>query len=653
MRRGGVDLARTISPGALAGQLLDSCRLSPPLPKFDLGQAELERWAEGSHGGWCEVNPALVRRVLPVVAADVRSAYPLVAHWLDWWDALRAERLQRQDVTDALRRLCQKAVGDPLVALDPAVWRRAGLTLAEVWPAGERFPHAFEDPHHLDDRLEVVGVRSPERALWYPWADVLAAAVLSGRVPRIAGAVRLVPNVAPSGKDGGRHVRVLPGLRFDVAQGPVLAMVRRRRKAKAQGDERLAAELRVVVNALIYGVHCRFDEVTAGEGRRRVMSERPGPWNFLPISASVTAGARLLLAVLERMVGDLGGAIAYRDTDSALILASPSGGELELADGRSVRVLAWAEVDAVLAPFARLSPEDAWPVWKQERGDEDAPLQALVFGNKRHVEWAGEGLLLPNEAEDEEPELLDATEANLGGTYADPPGMRGRVAAVNGYRHWSMAAVRREADHAKAGGRPDALRPPAPWDEAGTPPFPALRRLMVKTPAMAKALPACLRARPGTRYLEAQAANEGQRCVVPVVLDPGGDLAGWQGLTWVDRRSGQRIPVTTDAEDYDSIRVVTLDEKAADWSRPSRRAVVTEVVVDPRRIRVKGRVSPVLDATSDEGSGTDAAKRRLVYRPVTCECGCGTALPTGRPDKRFVFDAHRKRAARASQKVAL
>jgi hypothetical protein len=121
----------------------------------------------------------------------------------------------------------------------------------------------------------------------------------------------------------------------------------------------------------------------------------------------------------------------------------------------------------------------------------------------------------------------------------------------------------------------------------------------------------------------------------------------------VDQRSGQRISVTTDPKDYDSVQVVTLDEKAADWSRPSRRAVVTEVLVDPRRVRVKGRVSPVLDAISDEGSGTDATKRRPVYRPVSCGCGCGTPLPKGRPDQRFVSDTHRKRAARASQRVAL
>jgi len=652
-RTSRVDLARTTSPGAIATELLERAGLTPPLAKFDLTQPELEHWAEASHGGWCEADPRFIGHATAVVSADISSAYPLVAHWLGWWEVLCAGRLRRQGVTAELRQLCKKAVVDPCVALEPEVWRRFGLTLVEVMADGERFPHAFEDPHHLDDRMEVVGVRSPERSLWYPWADVLAAAVLSGRVPKIVHASRLVPEPGPYG--GPQHLRVLPRLTVETDRDPAPDFVRHRRAAKARGDQRLAAELRVVVNALVYGGFCRFDDVSVREGRRMVVGERPGPWAFVPISASVTAGARLLLAVADRLVADRGGAIVYRDTDSALIAASPEGGSLALPGGGSARALSWAEVDEVLSTFSQLSPEAGWEVWKLDRGEEAAPLQATVFGNKRHVEWSGDGFLLtgPGEEEDDA-ELVDATEANLGGTYADPPALAGRVGPVSGYRRWSMAAVRREVDYAKARMADlDALRPPAPWDQGQDLPAPALRQLMVKTPAMAKTLPAFLGPRPGTRYLEAQAANEGQRCIVPVARDPGGDLAGWQGLTWFDRRSGQRIQVATDPEDYDSVRLVTLDAKASDWSRPSRRAIVTEVVVDPRRVRVKGRVSPVLDAISDEGSRTDVARRRPAYRPITCGCGCGTPLPKGRPDKRFVTDAHRKRAARASQKVAL
>jgi hypothetical protein len=35
--------------------------------------------------------------------------------------------------------------------------------------------------------------------------------------------------------------------------------------------------------------------------------ELPGPWYFPPVSALITAGGRLLLAMLERMLTDAGG----------------------------------------------------------------------------------------------------------------------------------------------------------------------------------------------------------------------------------------------------------------------------------------------------------------------------------------------------------
>src|SRR5207244_1076179 len=106
---------------------------------------------------------------------------------------------------------------------------------------------------------------------------------------------------------------------------------------------------------------------------------------------------------------------------------------------------------------------------------------------------------------DAEYEVVDFTEANLGGTFVDPPNMRGRRS--DGRRVWSLAADRREVSYALACRRdPEALRPEAPWDLRQREPFPALRRYMVTTPESARTLPAQLGARPGTRYVEASAA---------------------------------------------------------------------------------------------------------------------------------------------------
>ncbi len=129
-------------------------------------------------------------------------------------------------------------------------------------------------------------------------------------------------------------------------------------------DPTLAGLLRVVVNALCSGILARFDDTGEGEWVGAI-GERPGPWCFLPIASSVEAGSRLLLAVLDRLVRDRGGVVAYRDTDSSIVPATRDGGTLTLSDGSTVRQLSWAGLHEVLALFDALSVfGDDVPVWK-------------------------------------------------------------------------------------------------------------------------------------------------------------------------------------------------------------------------------------------------------------------------------------------------
>ncbi len=86
------------------------------------------------------------------------------------------------------------------------------------------------------------------------------------------------------------------------------------------------------------------------------LSERFGPWTCFPLAASVTAGGRLLLAILDRMVEDRGSRVSYRDTDSSVVPSSPEGGTLALPDGSELRELSWGEVDELVAAFAPLAP---------------------------------------------------------------------------------------------------------------------------------------------------------------------------------------------------------------------------------------------------------------------------------------------------------
>ena len=601
---GRIDLARTISPGALAAAIVGRFGVEAPIAKLKLVDAELAAWAESFHGGWCSGDERLFGLLLDCVLSDLSSAFPMCASLLGWWSLVTAASVRPQDMTGVLRAVCERAIADPTVVLNPAVWRQLGFTLVETVPDGEPWPIEVEDEHRPDGRMEVVPVFSPDRRMFFAWPDVVAAAVVSGWVPTILKATKLVP----VGRQAGlrRQLPVLPGLVLGIDDDPAVALVRHRHKVKEK-DPVLGAELRVIVNALIFGIFSRFDESRWGTGKTAQVGEKPGPWCFLPIASSVTAGARLLLAVVNRFVADRGGIVAYRDTDSSVILSSPEDGSIDLADGSSVRLLSWAEVDDLLALFAPLGVfgEDI-PVWKTERGSSEQPRHSIVYRAKRHVQCtlgtAG-------------PEIEDWTEANLGGTYADPPAMAGRSEDGKG-RAWSFAAVRREVDYslARACDPLHAVRSEAPWDTGQALTFPAFRLLSVVSPEILDSLPRSLGARPGTAFVQASRddlyGGEDQGAVV--AIDPGDDLAGWRDLAWFDLRTGARVHVTTDRRDIDAVVLATLDERAIAWSIAPKHEPIEEVWVVPALFRHVGRVSGVLDADID-GLAGDVRDRRPVY----------------------------------------
>ncbi len=532
----------------------------------------------------------------------------------------------------------------------------------------------------------------------YAWPDVLGASVLAGRAPQVIRATRLVP----VGRQRGlrRRLPVVPGLVLRADEDPVLGLVRRRRQAKEAGDTVLASALHAVVNSLVSGHPSRTDEYLRNVARghhqaRWERVEKPGPWTFFPIATSVQAGAHLLLAVLDRMVRDRGGVVVLRDTDSSFIAASPEGGSRRLADGSTLALLAWAEVDEVLGAFGRLAPEPDWPVWKVDSERDGLALHAVSFGMKRHLEFL----------DGDHPQLLARTEANLGGWYADSPTMAGRD-PEHGGRRWTWAMAEREVAYALAQQRApkEAVRSPVPWDEPGAEATPGIRRLAARTPTIFASLPTALGARPGSRYLEALVADPGHERRRPVALDPGGSLAGWRRLRWIDRRTGEPVEVTTSFEvgaATGAVVLATLRAEAAAWSRPRPPDPIASVTITAHNVRPVGRVSGVLDAhlTGEPGdlaarrpsyggpdrvgavhevarsmgprpfarmSGlhrhvaervvkglplsdttiarADAALRANGAEPPMCGCGCDLPVPAGR--RGYVDDRHRERAKR-------
>ena len=311
-RWGGLDLRWLYSPGSVAQQLLVRMGVAPPLQKFDLSDEEYACWTAGLHGGWVEA--ILCGVSFPAVDVDVRSAYPAVAVLLDWWRYLSARDLRLQDVTADFRAF----LGSPDLAIqlrDKATWRRWGLTRVVLRLYGEPVPVELPRPGR-GSRLYVR--RACAERYDCAWPDAVLARLLSGRAVEVLEAVQLVP----VGRQDGLFSVEIPGALLDPRADPAVMLVLRRRKAQRDGDRRLAAAIRVIVNSLVYGNAARFDPTPDGV-------ERPGPFCFPPLASSVAAGCRLLLALFEHELELCGSGALYRDTDGAMFPADFGGGHGE------------------------------------------------------------------------------------------------------------------------------------------------------------------------------------------------------------------------------------------------------------------------------------------------------------------------------------
>jgi hypothetical protein len=523
---------RLYSPATVGARYLEAMGVRRPLLKFTGLSAEQLDWDpppqhEGPRGdldprllGWAmgafyggRAEARIVRTPVPVALVDFTSMYPSVNALLGTWKLLTAERLRVVEATEPVRQL----LADPNLlerCFEPALWRELGVTLVELEPEADILPaRARYDPDAADFGIGVNPL-GYEGRLWYALPDVVAAVVLSplvhsaAKVPRIVRALRLE---AEGVQDGLRSVRLRGGRLIDpLTDDPFVRMIEERQRVLAdrglskEERTRLDRFLKITANATAYGVLARFDRreraaavpVTVygpdnepHDGSSET-PEDPGPFCFPPVACSLTAAARLMLALLERLVRDAGGSYAFCDTDSMAIVASPRGRRIvcATATGDRIRALSWAEVRRLLARFDGLNPYSRELVrspWKAEAASLERRLWCYAISAKRYCLYRPSGsgpaeivaALDADSGEQEGPAeteglLADWSEHGLG-LYLDPTDPDRPRRDRDGRRLWVAQAWRWILERA------DGTKPRLPsWASAY-----ALTRFTVSSPA--------------------------------------------------------------------------------------------------------------------------------------------------------------------------
>ncbi len=374
-----LDPCKAYSPASMAKAYLRQMHAALPAQQFrSVPPRVLGRTMAAYYGGRAECR---IRRIaVPVVYLDFLSMYPTVHTLLGLWRTLTAESLQVVDAATEVRALVASV--SVQTCFEPAFWAKLDF-FAEVEPDGNILPTRARYTDGSDTFTIGVNPLSSATPLWYAGPDLVASTLLSGKAPTVRRAFRMVPH--------GRQAELQPvHLRGEVAIDPRMvdffqAVIEERSRIsqaslRSPADrERLSLFLKILANSGAYGVFAemnreelpakrRKDVLVYGLGKRfRCPTHAPeelGRYGFPPLAALITAGARLMLALLERCVTDRGGAYAFCDTDSMAVVATADGGlvpcpdgtELRPEGGLALRALSWGEVDAIVARFATLNP---------------------------------------------------------------------------------------------------------------------------------------------------------------------------------------------------------------------------------------------------------------------------------------------------------
>jgi hypothetical protein len=276
------------------------------------------------------------------------------------------------DATDEIKKLLTRITLD--LCFDPKIW----LTLkffAKVKPDRDIFPvRASYDP--ADPQSLNIGsyFLTSDKAVWVAGPDIVASILLTGKVPQIEKAFRLVAHGKQKGMQPVKLMGVIP---VDPYNDDFFKCVIEHRKANEK-NKALKHALKVIANSTSYGAYVELNEqkqnepakleVYSGDNHLTLSNvkeiEAPGPWFFAPLASLICSGGRLLLAMAEKSVTDAGGTWMAADTDSIMIVANKRGREIAGAIKRPEDYIALKEGSLSEKEFAPI-PTLSWDAVKK------------------------------------------------------------------------------------------------------------------------------------------------------------------------------------------------------------------------------------------------------------------------------------------------
>lgn len=351
---------RMFSPASVAKSYLDKLNVFHPSKKVVDAERAYGIFMQSYFGGRAECR--IRNWEVPVCPVDFMSQYSTVNELLGNWDVLTAENVTFPDATEEVRKLLAQISIDR--CFDRKMWPRFRF-FALVRPDDDIFPVRAV----YNGTTQNIGLNylTSEEPIWFAGPDIISSILLTGKVPHIEKAIRVVPH----GKQPELGSTSLRGMvDVDAAKHNLFKHVVEQRAAH-ESDKALHYWLKILASSGSYGLFVELNpndtkatqiKVFSGEESFETSSEvleEPGKWFAPHIASLITAGGRLLLAILEWCISDAGGTFLFCDTDSAAIVSTERRKRIEMPDGAEpITALSWSEVQRIVDRFESLNPYD-------------------------------------------------------------------------------------------------------------------------------------------------------------------------------------------------------------------------------------------------------------------------------------------------------
>ena len=377
---------KAYSPASIGKAYLQAMGIGPILERQPDFPATYLGFAQTAFFGG-RTSAHIRKTPVPVVYVDFLSMYPTVNGLMDLRRFLVARKVRvvehrQAEIEKFLRTLTPEKLFRPYTwKLLPAFVKL--IPNGDLLPSRGKYSVASNDWQVALNYLYAPD-HEPLKGLWFSLPDVAASVLLTGRIPVIVDAFALepvgkLPRIGPVRLGGEVEVNPLTRDLFKtmIEQRKSLG---KRKELSEEDANRLDKALKVLANATSYGI---FAEMNRQESEKKIKvqchgldpepyectvihPEQPGEFCFPPLASLITGAARLMLALLEHSVTQLGGTYAMEDTDSMAIVSTKKGGPIpckggmhSVKDGTAVvKALSWGQVDELVRKFEALNPYD-------------------------------------------------------------------------------------------------------------------------------------------------------------------------------------------------------------------------------------------------------------------------------------------------------